>query len=367
MTEALELYRKQFSEPAGYLNFASVGPPSQKVVDDVSQRLAESARAGEPAEDPIGRTLAGLHRLTGLPESSFCMVPSTSHGLSQIAAGMPRGEIIVSTSEFPANLYPWWQEQRRGRLSVRPLPAGRGSYLPVTPERVAAALTPRTVGVSVSAVDFRTGFRADLTGIREAIGDDVLLIVDAIQAFGAVEMPWASADVVVSGGQKWLRAGSGTAFARLSERAQSVLTPATGWAGVERSREFDGAPHEPLAGAARLLVTNPSPLLGTALASALDVLEILGAGEVERVIGSSVTHLLASLADRSIGVASPTEPQHRAGIVVVTPSDPREAFARAQVAGFTTTFHDPDRIRISVHATTTAAALDELVECLDPR
>ncbi len=45
-------------------------------------------------------------------------------------------------------------------------------------------MTPRRSRVSL--VDFRTGYRADLAALRDVIGDR-LLIVDAIQGFGAVD------------------------------------------------------------------------------------------------------------------------------------------------------------------------------------
>ena len=66
-------------------------------------------------------------------------------------------------------------------LAVRRL---TGGY--VTPERVAEALTPEITTVSVSAVDFRTGYRADLAALRDAVGDR-LLVVDGIQGFGVVD------------------------------------------------------------------------------------------------------------------------------------------------------------------------------------
>ena len=76
----------------------------------------------------------------------------------------------------------------------------------------------------MSLVDFRTGYLADLEGIRQVIGDR-LLIVDAMQGFGVVDAPYELADVVVSGGQKWARAGWGTGFLALSDRALEHLTP----------------------------------------------------------------------------------------------------------------------------------------------
>ena len=43
--------------------------------------------------------------------------------------------------------------------------------------------------------------------------------MDGIQGFGVVDEPWELADVLVVGGQKWLRAGWSTGFVVLSDRA----------------------------------------------------------------------------------------------------------------------------------------------------
>ena len=62
---------------------------------------------------------------------------------------------------------------------------------------------------------------------------DRLLIVDAMQGFGAVDADYAAADVVCGNGYKWLRAGRGTGFAWFGERALERIAPVlSGWAGT---------------------------------------------------------------------------------------------------------------------------------------
>ena len=94
----------------------------------------------------------------------------------------------------------------------------------VTPELVREALTDDTRALAVSLVDFRTGYRADLTALREVIGDR-LLIVDAIQGFGVVDADYAAADVVCANGYKWVRAGWGTGFAWFGDVRSSASRP----------------------------------------------------------------------------------------------------------------------------------------------
>lgn len=370
MTPALDRYLASFVEPVGYLNFGSYGPPSREVVETIS-RLASEASRGVPsarlhAEDQ--RALEAISRLTGVDRAGVTLTSSTSLGLMQIAFGLPRGEIIVASTEFPSNLYAWWRSEEAGLTKVRTLPAVDGQPLaPVTPERVADAVGPNTVAVAVSAVDFRTGAVADLAGLREAAGDR-LLVVDGIQGFGVVDLDWKLADALIVGGQKWLRAGWGTGFVALSPRALDRLRPVLGgWTGVEGASRYDGVPHMPLPGAQRLSVTNGSPFASGALATALEQLESVGASVVASRISDTVGELITRLITAGVPVLSPVEPALRAGIVVAgVPAGSAAALgARLETAGVTATIHGHDRVRLSVHATTTSAGLGAAMTVLE--
>jgi len=76
------------------------------------------------------------------------LASSTSLGLMQVAVGLPRGEVLVSSAEFLSNLYTWWRAEEAELTTVRTLPPIAGRPLaPVTSERVAAAVGPNTVAV----------------------------------------------------------------------------------------------------------------------------------------------------------------------------------------------------------------------------
>jgi selenocysteine lyase/cysteine desulfurase len=369
---ALDAYLASFAEPVGYLNFGSYGPPSRDVVETIG-RLASAASAGVPssglhAEDE--RALAAVSRLTGFDRAGVALTGSTSLGLMQIAFGLPRGEVVVSSAEFPSNLYAWWRSEEAGLTTVRPLPAVPGQPLaPVTPERVADAVGPDTVAVAVSAVDFRTGTVADLAGLREAVGDR-LLVVDGIQGFGVLDADWTLADALVVGGQKWLRAGWGTGFVALSSRALARLRPVLGgWTGVEGASRYDGVPHAPLPGAQRLSVTNGSPFASGALATALEQLESVGVDVVASRVADTAGDLIGRLEAAEVPVLSPVDRSRRAGLVVagVPAGEAAAVGARLEAAGVTATVHGDDRVRLSVHATTTPAALDAALTVLGGR
>lgn len=244
----LTSYATHFDTPAGYLDFARFGPPSRDAVAATARAMEESARADHTTVDGLMRAEETARdtvaRLAGADARHTVLLPNASTGLFHAALGIREGVVLAPRTDFPANHYPWRRAAHLGRATPRWLDPAPGGG--VTPGLVRAALTDDVVAVAVSAVDFRTGFRADLGALREAIGPDRLLIVDAIQAFGVAEMAWDAADVVVAGGQKWLRAGWGTGFAVLSDRALETLEPVlTGWTGVQDVGIFDGAEHSP--------------------------------------------------------------------------------------------------------------------------
>ena len=353
-------YLVQFHEPEGYLDFGRFGPPSHGVVETSTRLLEASAAAGPSTVDDLMRqdvrARAAAARLCRSDTDHVTLLPNTSTGLFQTALGVT-GEVVVSAAEFPANTYPW---RRANRATVRWLRPERGW---VTPEAVRDALTPDTTAVSVSAVDFRTGYRADLAAIRDVIGDR-LLIVDGIQGFGVVDEPWEVADVLVVGGQKWLRAGWSTGFMVLSDRALTRLDPiASGWTGALDAGLFDDELHPVAEGAAGWSITNLSPIAAGALAHALELVELAGV----RAIGDRIRSRLDELTDAVLAVGGEvvSAQDRRAGILAFTvPEHPASVVGAALVeAGVTATVR-PEHIRLTPHASTTPETIARFAAAL---
>ncbi len=352
-----------------YVNHASYGPPTAAVAETVQRLLATAMRPGPTTSAELHgeheRARAAVARLTRVPVSRVALTTSTSQGLLQTAFGLG-GEVLLSRDEFPANVYPWVRAEAAGRLRVRSLP-GAGELLPVTPERVAAALTPAVTALAVSAVDFRTGYRADLAGLRAVLGPERLLVVDGIQGFGAIETDWSPVDALAVGGQKWLRAGWGTGFLAFSEQGLARVEPTLGsWAGAEDQARYDGTIHPLVAGAERHAVTNLSPFTSGALATALEELAAAGVADTAARIGSAAGTIADAIDAAGLTLLSPREPERRAGIVVAgyPAGAAPEAHARLAAAGVSSTLHGDSRIRFSPHVTTSPAALQRLAALL---
>lgn len=366
-TGGLPGYAEHFEEPEGYLDFARFGPPSRDVLTATAEALGRAARAGQDTvNDLMGaepRARAAAARLAGSDPAHTVLLPNASTGLFHAAFGMPSGTVLVPAGEFPANHYPWRRSAGLGRAAPRWLtPDGRGR---ITADVVRGALTDDVVALAVSAVDYRTGYRADLAALREVIGDR-LLIVDAIQGFGVAQLPWQAADVVVAGGQKWLRAGWATGFATVSDRALERLEPTlTGWTGVEDVAVFDAREHPPLAGAQRWSITNLSPVTAAALAAALELVERSGVAAIEAHIAVRVDQLIDTVRACGGEVRSSTDPAHRAGIVSFQlPGTDTEHVAKALHTHGVTPSVRGDSLRLAAHASTRLAAVDRVQAAL---
>jgi selenocysteine lyase/cysteine desulfurase len=366
-------YLEEYSEPPGYLEFASTGPVSRRVREATTAAMeavaAPSGSAWEAVAASYERAIAAAARLLAVSPRQVTPVASTSAGLFQVAFGLvgTGGNVVVPAHEFPANLYPWLRAAAVGGPEVRlvPCPDHR-----VTPDRLAAAIDGDTVAVAVSLVDFMTGFRVDLPGLRAACGS-ALLVVDAIQALGAVAAVLEPADVMIAGGQKWLRAGWGSGVMAAGERAVERLAPTlTGWWGVRSFLDFETPPfHQPREGAGRFQEGSPPYFGALQVGAAVEVIEMAGIDAVE----GAVLQRAAAVeeAARSLGaeVLAPwRRPEERAGIVCfrLPGEDPAVTVSRLADARLVVSRRG-DWVRAAPHASTPLDAGDRLAEALRPR
>ena len=364
-------YLDEFSEPLGYLDFAAIGPPPRRVRGAVSDAYL---RVSEP-EGPIGPPLLGAYeaalatagRFLGIAPELITVVPSTSTGLFHVAFGLVPfgGNVVVPAHEFPANIYPWLRAAGMGGPEVRivDVPDRR-----VTAGALSDAVDDETRAVAVSSVDYLSGFRPDLGALRE-LADDALLVVDAVQGLGAMEFHSAPVDVVVAGGQKWMRAGFGSGLLALSSRSIEMLHPTlTGWWGVEDSFDWDMLPpHAPRADAERFQGGGP-PLFGAfALAAALEIIEAEGMRAIQETVMENAKAIEDVVRGCGAEVLEPWDgDEERSGILSFQmPNEPGSATAQRLANADVTVSSRGEWVRTAPHASTDLAVLDILAEVLD--
>ncbi|MET0725849.1 MAG: aminotransferase class V-fold PLP-dependent enzyme [Leifsonia sp.] len=358
---ALDDYLDGFLEEPGYLDYGRVGPLSAAVIAEAQgmNDILAKARFGSLAtfEAQEERLHAAVSIATGFPVDQVVTQPNTSMGVIHAMFGLT-GDVLLSAGEFPTLpisavraaealhvVRPVWLETDHGR---------------VTPGQVRDQLTSATEAVAVTLVDSRTGYVTDIDGIRQVIGDR-LLIVDAIQGFGIIDAPYEAADVVVSGGQKWCRAGWGTGFLALSERAIDRLTPViSGYSGTGPDEVWDEVP-PPAPGARAFRVTNPDRSAQGRFAAALEELNEVGASAVQREVAQNVSDVIEICDEFAVPVASSRDERERAGLVVLEPPIDQLTLLSASLFnhGVTVTTRAAN-VRLSVHAALHADTLDML-------
>jgi selenocysteine lyase/cysteine desulfurase len=358
---SIERFTEGFLEEPGYLDFARIGPLSAGVVAETLGQTEVLSRARFGSLDHFQtqdeRLRTAVAAVTGFRADQVVSEPNTTTGIMQAMFGLT-GAVLLSPGDFPTVPFaavraaealrvvtPLWLETDRGR---------------VTPGEIREQLTPATAAVAVCLVDSRTGYRVDLEGIRQVIGDR-LLIVDAIQGFGVVDVPYEVADVVASGGQKWTRAGWGTGFLALSDRAVERLIPVfSGFVGTDTAEPWDEVvPPSRSANAYR--VSNGDAIAQARFATALEEISQVGIRTIESAIAANVSELIDLADEFAVPVLSSRDESERAGIVVLEPPAAQLTLLTAALHnhGVTATTRG-GTVRLSVHAVLSVDTVDML-------
>lgn len=243
----IEAYRRLFPVTQTgtiYLNHAATAPLSTRVTAAMGKYLQERSQASIDNFGAVHRTVEETRgfagRLLNAAAERIAFFDNTSNALNLLAAGLkwhPGDRILLNDLEFPANVYPFLNLKRQGvEIDFVENRGGR-----VQLEDIEHKLTPRTRLLSISHVQFLSGFRADLEVIGEMCRrKSVLFCVDAIQSAGVmpVDVEKMHVDFLAAGGQKWLMAPHGTGFAFVSVETQEKLNQAyLGWTSM---RNFFG-------------------------------------------------------------------------------------------------------------------------------
>ena len=243
----IQHYRCEFPVTASsiYMNHAAVAPISRRVRDamvgllnDVQQCGAENWQRWVETYSAVRRALA---RLLNAEPGEIAFTKNTSEGISVFASGLdwqPGDEVVSIEGEFPANYYPWKALERRGVvLHLVPTEQGR-----VSREAILRALTSRTRVVTVSFVQYLSGFRLDLEELGQACAaHGCLLFVDAIQGLGAfpVDVKRAKIAGLAADGHKWMLGPEGSALLYVNRQVMEKITPPeVGWTSVRHWSDF---------------------------------------------------------------------------------------------------------------------------------
>jgi selenocysteine lyase/cysteine desulfurase len=230
-----------------YLNSAAVAPLPTVAVKAVTSQLEDASNNGSINMDSWcatkNRARGLVAEMLGVRSEEIAFMRNTSDGFSGVAAGMKwrKGDNIVTFSrEFPANFYPWRMLRDNFGVEIRVCEEKDGR---IDSDELVALIDANTRLVSISAVQYSTGFRIDLERIGKAARKwDALFAVDIIQAFGVLpfDLPAQFVDIASGASYKWLCSPEGCGIFYLGERATGRVKPnCAGWQSVGKPWDFD--------------------------------------------------------------------------------------------------------------------------------
>lgn len=337
-----------------FLAHAAVCPLPRAAADALKAHAEEATVSGP---DDYVRALKQIRAaretcarlIDGTPEEIALLGP-TSLGLSLFAGGLdwsPGDEVVYHADDYPANVYPWLDLARRGVVprALRPERPGE-----ITPEVVAAALTPRTRLVALASAYFLTGYRIDVDAIGQMLhARGVLFSLDAIQTLGAFPLSVRHVDFLAADAHKWMLGPLAAGIVYVKKEHFARLRPILLGASNVRSPDFisqgeivfsdTAARYEPG-------VLNLGPILG--MAASIEMILEVGKEQVAGRIASLVQSLAGSLAELGFEPAGPVAGAPACGILAVT-------HPRADVAAVFQKLQD-EKVTVSVRMDRTRRA-----------
>lgn len=225
-----------------YFNHAATGPVCKPVIDRINEVLKE--RSESKMDDyqsflsVADETKELLARYLNTGKERIAFTDNTSNGFNILAQGLKwesGDKIILNDIEFPSNVYPFLNLQKKG-VQVEFVKSKDGI---VSVEDIINAADNKTKLISVSYVQFLSGYKIDLEILGEFCkSKNIILSIDAIQGLGALQLDVqkCNIDFLSCGVQKWMLGLQGMAFIYISKELQEKMEPTfVGWLSVENA------------------------------------------------------------------------------------------------------------------------------------
>ncbi|MCE9567835.1 MAG: aminotransferase class V-fold PLP-dependent enzyme [Planctomycetes bacterium] len=365
--------RDQFPVTAkwAFFDHAAVAPlpaPAVEALRTYADSLAENGIAAvKQWVDRVAAVRQLAAKLINAPSTDdVYFVPNTTHGISVIAEGFPwqpGDNVVLAAEEYPANQYPWMNLASRG-VEVRPVPSV-GNRLRI--DDIRAALTDRTRVLTVSSVEFASGFRNDLDALGALCRErGVFFFVDAIQSLGVfpLDVQKTPIDALSADGHKWMLGPEGAGFGYIRRAWVERLHPiGVGAFSVVRPFEFSTIDFTLKPHAGRWEGGAPNVPGITALGASLQLLLDTGIPVIERRVLALTDYLCDKALSLGWSVFSSRESGEKSGIVsLLHPNrSPADIVRICRAAGVIVN-NRANRVRVSPHAYNTEAEIDQFLD-----
>lgn len=355
-----------------FMNHAAAAPISRRAAEAARRYLSHAEsnayiRGGFFKQ--VERVRAQGAVLINANPDEIAFVKNTSEGISFVANGLTwqNGDNVVTTNaEFPANVYPWQALRSRG-VEVRMVLEEDGR-IPL--ERMMEAIDARTRVVSISSVQFASGFRTDLATLGEYCqSKGVFLCVDAIQSLGAfpIDVQAMKIDFLAADGHKWLCAPEGAGFFYVRKEIQGHLQPTTiGWISMKDPFNFEKYQFE-FADTARRYEAGSYNMAGVfGLGGAVELALEIGIEKISKRLLQLTDRLTVGLREKGYRVISSRAPTEASGIVAFISDvhDHEQVQRHLEAEHRIVIAVRCGRLRASPYCYSTEKEIDQLIEAL---
>ncbi len=319
-----------------YFDHAAVSPLPTPVKEKVDQYLYERSfteinnyHANLEAVNNLRENLSNLLNTTS---DRIGFTKSVTDSLNILAQGLEwkaGDRVILNDLEFPANVYPFLNLQQQG-VEIDFIKSQNGI---IKFEDVEKVITPKTKFLSISFVQFLSGFRADLKSIGELCKkNNILFCVDAIQGAGVMELDIKemNIDFLTGGSHKWLMGLMGLGYLYVSEEVQNKIDQkSVGWLSVEDEWELLNY-NLKLKKTAERFTTGTFSFIGAlTLNSSLEFFNTLGYKNIQNVILENSQYFINKLNEIGLKpILNGIERENIAGIVTVPIDNAEEIFEK---------------------------------------
>jgi selenocysteine lyase/cysteine desulfurase len=372
------LFRNEFPVTVrwAYLDHAAVAPLTGRAAATLCDWANDVAHNGVVPEPAWLRRVDNTRRLAGqlinADPLDIAFVKNTSEGIGFVAEGLPwkaGDNVVTAEEEYPANIYPWLNLADRG-VEVRRIPSRDGR---IDLDDLRAALDEHTRLVSLSHVEFASGFRNDLDTIGQLCRErGILFFVDAIQGLGVLplDVQKTPIDFLSADGHKWLVAPEGAGVFYIRRELVDRLRPVSiGWNSVVGAWDFSTIDFrlKPHAGRWENGTLNMGGI--AALGSSLEVLLEAGLPAITARVKELTDYLCDRVQRIGLEVHSSRREKEWSGIVSLRtpPEIDAAALVRRCREGGVVITRRAGRLRISPHAYNTEEEIDRLIDLLGPQ
>ena len=354
-------------EKRAYMFSGGIAPASTPMLNAIEQFNGHVTNnpAGlyKHSRDDFIKARSTYANLIGANDDEIAITDSTGTG-SNLSVEMidltPGGNVVFDEHSYPSAVYPWMLPPRQ-HIERRFVKARDGI---VHLEDMAEAIDDNTIAVSISHVSQTTGFRHNLNAIASLAHDhNALLLVDAMQSVGAVEIDVHEMDVdfLSTGAMKYLLGTAGVGFLYVAKRHLSRMPPHAGGPGALSRHKLEFLPKP---GAERFQIGMPNLIGLAATIPGLTMLTQVGTNRVEEHILNLTGYCIEELKKRGQIVLTPVKAEQRAGIVAI------ELQKAAELDSFLTErgvdgYHFGKRFRVDPHVFNNRDDIDRFLQGLD--